>query len=85
MTDEKSAAILATPVFAYKTIGQVPLHLVQQGLIEAFEQWGMPVSINVDNGRPFGGPFVIRVKSSHDRKKYSLMALTFDKYVLIAR
>ena len=56
MTDEKSAAILATPVFAYKTIGQVPLHLVQQGLIEAFEQWGMPVSINVDNGRPFGDP-----------------------------
>ena len=37
-------------------INQVSPKQVRQKLIELFQQWGMPLSIRVDNGMPLGDP-----------------------------
>ncbi len=37
-------------------INQVSPRQVRQKLIELFQQWGMPLSIRVDNGMPLGDP-----------------------------
>lgn len=35
-------------------ISQVPLEQIRLTLIDAFKQWGMPVAVRTDNGKPFG-------------------------------
>jgi transposase InsO family protein len=54
MTDEYSGAILATALFPVCYWSTVPLHAVQEALRCAFERWGQPRTLRVDNGNPWG-------------------------------
>lgn len=56
ITDEKSGAWLASLVFEYGKICQVPIDEVRQMLIKTFERWGKAGSMRVDNGEPLGSP-----------------------------
>jgi hypothetical protein len=42
--------------FPHFHINEVPLQEVQQRLIAVFKRWGLPGTIKVDNGKPFGDP-----------------------------
>lgn len=37
-------------------INQAALSHIQHGMIECLKQWGLPLNIKVDNGKPFGDP-----------------------------
>ena len=53
----KNPGVCSTPEFSpHFQINQVDKLLLQQYLIENFQQWGLPRGIKVDNGAPFGDP-----------------------------
>lgn len=59
ITDEKSGAWLASLVFGYTKISQVPIEAVRQKLIQCFYRWGKAGSMRVDNGEPLGSPTMV--------------------------
>jgi len=42
--------------FPHYHISEVNVSVIQQTMEQVFEQWGLPLYIRVDNGRPFGDP-----------------------------
>ena len=56
VTDEHSGAWLSSIAFPYARISQVPLEVFRSELIVAFERWGKPGALRVDNGAPLGVP-----------------------------
>jgi transposase InsO family protein len=55
LSDEASGALLVAEVFAVPIWEQVSGQQVADYLRRAFERWGMPERIRVDNGAPWGG------------------------------
>lgn len=56
LTDECSGAILGTVVFDC-VFNQVPPDAVRQALRGGWQRWGLPQSLRLDNGWPWGGWF----------------------------
>jgi hypothetical protein len=56
IVDECSGAVLLTFVFALGKWLTVPPGAVQEQLRKAFGRWGLPQTIRVDNGGPWGSP-----------------------------
>ncbi len=56
IVDEHSGSALATLVFNYARINQVPLTEFRMRLLKVFQQWGKPGAFRVDNGEPLGNP-----------------------------
>lgn len=54
--DECSGSALATLVFNYARINQVPLMEFRNKLLTVFQKWGKPGAFRVDNGEPLGSP-----------------------------
>jgi transposase InsO family protein len=54
MTDEYTGAILATELFPLFYWSTVPVSAAQEALRRAFERWGRPKALRVDNGNPWG-------------------------------
>src|SRR5205814_1983882 len=54
IVDECSGAVLWTVVFPQGKWLTVPVTAVQDQLRKAFVRWGMPQTVRVDNGGPWG-------------------------------
>jgi hypothetical protein len=54
IVDECSGAVLLTVVFPHGKWLTVPPTAVQDQLRQAFARWGMPATVRVDNGGPWG-------------------------------
>lgn len=56
ITDEKSCGLIEAFAFDKAKISEVPIKQLQKSLIELFTEWGKPLCIKIDNGRPLADP-----------------------------
>lgn len=56
IADEGSSAHLQATLYAKRTVSEIGVQQVTQDINGCFEQWGLPVAIKIDNGRPLVHP-----------------------------